>query len=56
MIFEYGKLFMKLFFFMMMFNLIMEFIINYLKKFYIDIGEDLKVILMVGGFLECSVI
>lgn len=39
-----------------MFDLIVKFFINYLKKFYIEIGKDLKVILMVGGFLECSVI
>ncbi|XP_052722156.1 heat shock 70 kDa protein 12A-like isoform X2 [Crassostrea angulata] len=54
--FEYGKLFMKSSFFMTMFNPTTELIINHLKKLYLDIGQDLKVILMVGGFSECSVI
>lgn len=56
LIFENGILFMEVFFFVQMFVLIIDLFVNYLKQFYKDIGGDLKVILMVGGFLESSVI
>lgn len=56
LIFENGILFMEVFFFVQMFVLIIDLFVNYLKQFYKDIEWDLKVILMVGGFLESSVI
>lgn len=51
-----GKLLMQSSFFKQMFDPTIKLLINHLKKLYTDIGEDLKVILMVGGFSECSVI
>nr|XP_011431529.2 heat shock 70 kDa protein 12B [Crassostrea gigas] len=53
---EQGKLCMKSTFFKKMFDPTVKFLINHLKKLYTEIGKDLKVILMVGGFSECSVI
>uniref|UniRef100_K1QZA6 Heat shock 70 kDa protein 12B n=1 Tax=Magallana gigas TaxID=29159 RepID=K1QZA6_MAGGI len=53
---EQGKLCMKSTFFKLMFDPTVKFLINHLRKLYTEIGKDLKVILMVGGFSECSVI
>lgn len=53
---EQGKLCMKSTFFKLMFDPTIKFLINHLKKLYTEIGKDLKVILMVGGFSECSVV
>eukprot|EP00105_Crassostrea_gigas_P014748 XP_011431527.2 PREDICTED: heat shock 70 kDa protein 12A [Crassostrea gigas] len=54
--FENGKLIMKSSFFEEFFKPTVEILINHLIKLYTEIGKDLKVILMVGFFSECSVI
>ncbi|XP_061183702.1 heat shock 70 kDa protein 12A-like isoform X2 [Saccostrea echinata] len=54
--FEHGKLQMKYAFFKQMFDPTVKLLTDHLSKLNKDIGEDLKVILMVGGFSECSIV
>ncbi|XP_062582369.1 heat shock 70 kDa protein 12A-like [Saccostrea cucullata] len=52
----HGKLQMNYFFFKKMFDPTVKLLTDHLSKLSKDIGKDLKVILMVGGFSECSVV
>lgn len=51
-----GKIIMESSFYKKFFDPTIKILINHFKKIYKDVKEDLKVILMVGGFSECNVI
>lgn len=53
---EHGKLQMKCSFFKRMFDPTVKMLSDHLAKLLKTIEDDLKVILMVGGFSECSVV
>jgi hypothetical protein len=53
---EHGKLQMKYSFFKGMFDPTVKMLCDHLTNLLKTIGNDLKVILMVGGFSECSVV